>query len=239
MEITYNTQIIILKRAPINEADIKVTAYSYDRGKIELLARGARKLQSKLAGHLEPITLSGLMVVRGRKYDYAGTAVSESCFFNIKSDLEKIVFASKAVGLFDQLIKLGERDISLYQLLNSYLEILNRKEKLKAGYELFYSLFVLQLLACLGHQPQLYNCVICGRKIAPQGNAFGFLSGGLICPTCLKKCKGRFVMISENCIKLLRLTRTKKLSILANIKVNKVQTREFFNLADEFKKYCC
>lgn len=239
MEATYQTQVIILKRVPANESDARITAYSRDKGKLELLVRGARKLKSKLAGHIEPITLSGLMVVRGRKYDYAGTAVSESCFLNIKNDLEKTVFAGKAIGFFDKIVKLGEKDKILYELLNDYLSVLNREEKLKSGYELFFSFFILRLLARLGHQPQLYNCPVCGRKITPKNNTFGFASGGVICPICRQNYRGNTVAVSDECIKLLRLAEKRELKILANVKVNKGIMKEFFNLANEFKEFCC
>lgn len=239
MEITYQTQAIILRRAPVNESDIRVTAYSCDKGKLELLARGARKLKSKLAAHLEPITLSVLMVVRGRKFDYAGTAVSESCFLNIKNDLEKTVFAGKAVGFFDKIIKLGEKDKVLYKLLNEYLGVLNREEKIKAGYELFYAFFILRLLARLGHQPQLYNCPVCNRKITPQGNVFGFTNGGIVCPNCQRNYRGKSVLISDECIKLFRLAEKRELLILANVKASKGIAREAFNLTNKFKEFCC
>ena len=100
MEETYSTRAIILSRAPFRENDINVLAYTKDRGMIGLVGRGGKRFSSKLAGHLEPITFSRVMVVRGRQFDYAGAVASENCYPGIKSDLEKLAEAGEIIGIF-------------------------------------------------------------------------------------------------------------------------------------------
>ena len=43
MEETFYTRAIILKRSPWRENDSKVTVYSLERGRLELVARGTKK----------------------------------------------------------------------------------------------------------------------------------------------------------------------------------------------------
>ena len=69
MEETFNTKAIILKREPFWEADTRVVVYSLEKGKLHLIARGTKKISSKLAGHLEPMNFVDLMVVRGKQFD--------------------------------------------------------------------------------------------------------------------------------------------------------------------------
>lgn len=236
MEATYQTQAIILKRAAANESDIRVIVYSCDRGKLELLARGARKLKSKLAGHLEPITLSGLMVVRGRKFDYAGAAISENCFINIKADYEKILYAGKVISIFDNLIKLEEKDEYVFKLLLDILNIINNNKKPIANYDLILALFVLQLLIKLGHKPELHHCVICGKKIEPKENKFDFLKGGLVCGAC-KPSEDKYNRpISEECIKILRLVENTALLKLTNLKSDKKLDQEVIDIMEKYLK---
>ena len=91
MEETYNTTAIITNNEPYREHDSKITAYTIDRGKLELIARGTKKIKSKLAGHLEPASLVNLMVVHGKQYDYTGFADSQNLYINIKNNYDKIL----------------------------------------------------------------------------------------------------------------------------------------------------
>ena len=87
MEETYATKAIVLNRVPFRENDIRVSLYSSDQGRLDLIARGARKTKSKIAGHIEPISLARIMVIRGKRLDYLGSAINEASYFNIKNDL--------------------------------------------------------------------------------------------------------------------------------------------------------
>ena len=94
MEDTYNTKAIILRRTPYRESDLRLTVYTPEHGKKILIARGALKQKAKLTGHLEPLVLSDVMIVRGKNYDYIGSAQGKKFYLNIKSDLEKTKYAS-------------------------------------------------------------------------------------------------------------------------------------------------
>jgi DNA repair protein RecO (recombination protein O) len=127
MDETYATKAIVLNRQPFRENDSRVILYSRDRGKLELIARGTKKINSKLAGHLEPLSLSSIMVVRGRQFDYIGGAAAINCFIDLKSDLAKLAAAGQAVKATSELIKTGIDDNYIYLLLLDFLEILNKK----------------------------------------------------------------------------------------------------------------
>ena len=54
MSQTYTTEGIILKRKDYQENDRLFTIYSKDYGKIDLIAKGTKKISSKLNSYLEP-----------------------------------------------------------------------------------------------------------------------------------------------------------------------------------------
>jgi DNA repair protein RecO (recombination protein O) len=124
MESTYNTRVIILNRFDFRENDSRIICYSEDRGKLELVARGAKKLKSKSSGHIEPLTLSNIMVVKGKDVNYAGTATGENFYSNIKEDLDKIFIASQAMSLVDKMTRVGEIDDheKIFNLLKGFLD---------------------------------------------------------------------------------------------------------------------
>jgi DNA repair protein RecO (recombination protein O) len=135
MEQTYNTRAIILNRLDFREHDSRIICYSADRGKLELVARGAKKLKSKSSGHLEPLTLTRLMVVAGKDYNYAGTALGENFYSEIKNNLDKIFTASEAVKLVEKMTREGEVDnhAEIFKLLKDFLDELEKKSPLKGG----------------------------------------------------------------------------------------------------------
>ena len=63
---SYQCEALTLKKHPLGEADLLVTLYTPDRGKLLAMAKGARRSTSKLVGHLEPLTQVRLSLAQGR-----------------------------------------------------------------------------------------------------------------------------------------------------------------------------
>lgn len=258
---TYTTKAIILNRQPFGECGSKVTLYSGEEGKLELVARGARKITSKLAAHLEPLNLSEIMAVRGRQFDYIGGAVSQNCHANLKSDLEKLLIAGQAINIFNKLIKHGERDGGIFILLQDFLNILDENKEF--NYELLFNFFILKLLVQLGYKPELYNCVVCKNKIEPAGNKFDLSKGGVICDDCAlpppvlpaqawraglipllirrgggeRSKTGERLPISDNCIKVLRFAIINNLNKPIKLKIDNKLNKEINNIINLFLNY--
>ena len=236
MEATYNLKAIILNRKPFREADTAVTLYSLEQGKIELVARGAKKIRSKMAGHLEPMCYSEVMVIRGRKLDYAGGAASINCFSQIKSDLVKITSAGKGIKVFNSLIKDKEKDEATFNLLLSFLNILDEKVLARES-ELFLNFFILKLLVNSGYKPELYNCVICNNKITPHDNLIDIEKGGLVCAKCKSAASLHRMPISENGIKLLRMIIDNTLYEMLKVKTGDSLKKEISIIISSFLKF--
>lgn len=236
MEETYCTKTIILGRTAFREHDSKVIVYSLDKGKLDLVARGAKKIKSKLAAHLEPLNLTEIMVVRGKQFDYIGAASSQNCFRSIKEDLAKLVVAGKAINIFNKLVKAEEVDKEIFSLLKEFLEILDSRD-LKINNGLEADFFNLKLLTQLGYKPELYNCVICNNKITPNKNSFDLAKGGLICNRCLNNKKDNILTISDNCIKILRVVVKSNFSQLSNLKIDSKLEEEVKNVISSFYQY--
>jgi len=233
MEETYNLTAIILNRRNFLEDDGRVVVYSRERGKLELVVRGMKKIKSKLAGHLEPMTLSNIMAVRGRQYDYVGSAMSQNCYFNIKNDLDKLIAAGQAIKIFNKIIKTDQVDKKIFGLIKNFLDIL--EDSVKGAYDLLLWLFIFELLIELGHKPELFNCVSCEKKIMPGNIKFDLARGGLICEKCFTNIdRINQLTISENSVKLLRLTEKNDLEKLVKIKIDKKTGGEIKNIVSSF-----
>jgi len=120
----YKTQGIILKRRDYREVDGLFSIYTKDRGKIEVVAKGVKKIKSKLSSHLDYFSLVDLMIAKGRNFDQIAGATMTRNFSSLKSDLGKIILGSYCFEVVDALIKTEYRDERIWKLLNEALELL-------------------------------------------------------------------------------------------------------------------
>ena len=104
------TDGIILRKEELGEADLLITALTERFVRIRLVAQGARKVEAKLKGHLEPLSLSRLSFVAGRnQYRLVGAELLD--FFSvIKSDSARLATAAEILGAVDSALFEDQRE---------------------------------------------------------------------------------------------------------------------------------
>ncbi|NCB20713.1 MAG: DNA repair protein RecO [Clostridia bacterium] len=240
MDRTFSSKAIVLNRRDWRETDRLVSVYTPDHGLISLLARGASKFSSKLAAHIEPISLSQIMVIKGKTFNYLGSAIMIESFSKIKGDLNKLYFAGQAFNFFSSLVREGQKDELVFRWLERWLNSLEAAggtdELNKEDGQFRLLLFYNRLLSLLGYALSLDRCLACQKIItAGDKNRLDLIRGGLICPDCQPDDTGyRFnqsnhsvFLISDNCIKLWRYLAESKNINLKNIKFNKKLLKEW------------
>lgn len=251
MEETRNTSAIILDRQPYREADVLVTAYTRRFGKLRLIARGAKKPRSKLAGHLEPISCADLMIVSGRHLDYVGAAASLDSYFGIRKDLNKLYFAGQAVAGFSYLVKENQAEERLFFLLAQWLGVLDGYEAdpEKGGLnrsrgELLLVFFLWKLLGELGYRPEMSRCLRCHELIRSGGNYFDLIGGGVIDNNCadIKKKEplyrpAQLLTISDNSFKMIRYIMDEPFPKAPRLVIPKKDIKEMLNITRQFIQF--
>jgi DNA repair protein RecO (recombination protein O) len=177
-ERLYRTDAIILRRADFGEADRLITAFTRDRGKLRLLAKGVRKTTSRKAGHVELFMLTDLLVAVGSTWDIISQAEIIEAYRDLREDLDKTGHAYYLAELVDRFTEEHDSNAPLFELLALSLARLNHLE------DPFITLryFEMHLLSLTGFQPQLHFCVTCGEALEPVENYFHLVDGGTLCP---------------------------------------------------------
>jgi len=245
MERSRNTAALILKRAPYREDDLLVTVYTPDQGKLNLVARGAQKLQSKLAGHLEPLTLADIMIIPGKGFDYIASAISREIYAGIRGDLNKLYYAGQALQIFNRRVGNDQPDAHLFFLLGGWLETLTDLSDFSPERgELLLMFFVWQFLAELGYKPEMYKCLACGQAVQPGQNYFDLLKGGVICLACFREeqrspgfISTNLLTISDNCVKMIRFILENKFRVVEKIKLDKKSIKELSTIGHDFLNF--
>jgi DNA repair protein RecO (recombination protein O) len=172
---------IVLRHADWGEADRLVTLYTREQGKLRAVAKGARKITSRKAGHLEPFTQVKLQLSRGRDLFIVTQADTVEAYIALRESLVLTGYASYVVELLDRFVYEEEgANPTLFRLLADTLKRLTDKEDtwLAVRY------YEMRLLDFLGFRPQLFDCANCGREIKAEDQFFSFAAGGVICPRC-------------------------------------------------------
>jgi len=243
MDETYNTLGIVIDRVNYREKDLLVNFFSFDRGLMKLVARGAKKINSKLAGHLEPMNLIEAMVVRGKGFNYLGTALNKNCFLNIKKDFEKIIQIGKVFNLKKKFLKENNCDIENFLLLRDYLFFLDFNYKI-SDFDFLYSVYRFKFLQKLGYEPELKRCFLCKKNIFNFNDnlfQFSFLNGSLICKNCFLKSQNQnqknIFILNQDLLKILIIILNKDFFYLSKINIKKKINIELSNFLDNLFQF--
>ena len=149
--MTSTTDAIILSYIRYRDYDRLYTVYTREFGKLAILARGANKITSKLASHLEIGNLSRLMVASGRGFDILAQARARQSFANIRLDSARLTIALALVEMVDKLTEARHQDTEVFDLLARALFALSQNKEVIARDFLYH--YSLRLLTVLGYAP--------------------------------------------------------------------------------------
>jgi DNA repair protein RecO (recombination protein O) len=172
---------IILSRRDIREYDQLISVYTKEQGKKEFLARGVKKIVSKNSPHLEPFTLGYIDTVQGKELDLLIKIVPAVSYKNIRASLEKSILAGYAVKTIERLVVGTQEDQRIFYLLQSYLDFLETTTVVSET--LGYS-FLIKLVALLGLQPILDECIHGQEHVLDNQIYFSLSAGGVVCGMC-------------------------------------------------------
>ncbi len=220
MFIRYRTLGLILKKEDRGEADQLFTIYTKDFGRLEILAKGIRKITSKLRSGVDIFYLSEIEFIQGKVYKTLTDAILIEKFEGLRKNLLKLKIASKISEFFDNLVREVEADEKIWQLLTETLEKLNNSQPTTDSLQLIYYYFLWNLLSILGYKPELYLCLLCQKKLKPEILYFSPKEGGIICHNCFKKNK-LAIAIKPEIVKILREILKRDWKILSRLKVEK------------------
>ncbi len=229
---TYQTEAIIIRKTKLAEADRILTLYTPHLGKIQAVAKGVRRPNSKMAGHLELLTYSTVSLARGRNLDTITGSQTINSFLALKSDLWLTSCALYAAEMTDQFTADATENYALFQLLLNTLE----RFSIDSNNELTLHYFQLHLLEAVGYRPQLQECVTCRSALEPVMNYFCSGAGGMLCPGCSRD-QYPARQLSVNALKVLRFLQSQDFCIANKLRLDRELSREVEETLRDYVKY--
>ena len=161
------TRAVVLRSWRMGETSKLVSLFTHDRGKVKVVAKGARKVKSKYGPALD--SFNEVQAVIYFRDGLAGT-------------LQRLTYASAACELVDRLTIEQEANRPLYGYLIGVLKALGEIDADQG--ECLFWYFQLRLAEALGYQPEFSDCIVCRAALDDVELWFSAALGGGLCPRC-------------------------------------------------------
>ncbi len=186
---SYKTKSVILKTYNLGEADRIVKLFARDRGPIDSVAKGARKIKSKFGGRLVLYNFIECEISKGKSLDIITQAEIIKNFKNISSDFNKFLFCQLISEIILRTNLAGAENAPvIFKLLYLFF---NEIDKIKTGdiysVEKTALFFISKFLKLTGYAPMVASCVKCGAGSGVEENSaivFSIKFGGVLCKRC-------------------------------------------------------
>ncbi len=128
---------IVLRRRNLGEADRILTIFSYQKGKISVLAKGVRRITSRRGGNVELLNRSVMYLHPAKSFLILTEASVLDTYHKLKEDLILSTYAFHIIELVDKLTAENQESRILYEDLVSVLQRLSRNPRqiLVRGFE--------------------------------------------------------------------------------------------------------
>lgn len=121
---------VVLSRRNWRETDQIISLYTFEQGKVEVLARGAKKLLSKNSAYLEPGCLVEAEIIPGKDLFHLGSVQILDQYAAWRQDFRRGFLGQWSFKMVNDFVQPGEKDKRIFKLLFTWLEFLNKTEKM-------------------------------------------------------------------------------------------------------------
>ena len=180
MNRSYKTEELILRSVPTLEADRLITVLSPSMGKFRATVKGARRIKSRLGGHLDVLNRVTLNLVTGRNFEVVTGVEAIETFGALKGSLERLAQALYLAELVERMTPERDSQVDNFAILLNGLRYINTKGINPAVVRYL----ELQLLSDSGYMPELNVCARCNQPVGEEPLSFAPDQGGILCKDC-------------------------------------------------------
>ena len=176
------TSAIVFKSINWKDTSRIVTLFTREIGKLNVIAKGARRSSSQYRGILESMNQIEAIIYysANRQLQVLGQTSLEYGFSGIRSDYLKTTCTFLLMELTNTFFRFGSADPVYYDFFSRLLREMEESDQPKVL--LWY--FLLKLCSYLGFRPELKSCHSCGRELRDEDAQFVISNGALFCASC-------------------------------------------------------
>jgi DNA repair protein RecO (recombination protein O) len=174
----FSSDALILRTWPVNEADLVVSFFTRDYGKVKGVAKAALKSRKRFGGALEPMTLARAFFADKPRQELVRLDQLEILRSPLSApvDYARVAVLSFYAEVLEESLPEHDPQETVFRLL---LAVLEQTTVAQPWMPLTY--FSLWMTRLMGWLPELGGCTLCGERFAPGEASFHPMSDGLFC----------------------------------------------------------
>lgn len=202
------TKGIIIAEKMMSDFDKVLTILTPNIGKIECVAKGARRPKSLLMAGTQFLCFGEYLLYKGSDNYSMNSCETIELFYNIRTDLDKLKYAVYITKIINDVTTENQNNYRILQLYLNTLYVISNTDK---NLELITSIFRLRLMAIIGYKPEINECKIC--KKTEDITKFSIKDNGVKCKECGKTDKGAIEIsqTTKDAIRYIMLADAKKI----------------------------
>ena len=171
---------LVLRETVTRDADKILTVLTPDRGRLSVIARGARRKGSRVAAACQLLAYSEMTIYEKGRWTMLDAADTIELFDGLRQDLTALSLAAYFAELTEA-VSDGSGDV-LPLLLNALYAL----SALKKPPQLVKPAFQFRLMALAGYEPMADGCALCGAP-QPENPMLDVVHGVVHCGKCREK----------------------------------------------------
>ncbi len=145
-------EALVLRKSSYGEADLLVTLFSRELGKLRALAKNAKKSQKRFGGRLDFFNRLAVEVTLNKgRFNLIGDVTLKESYREITESVDSFVAANRVLELLDFLTPEQEPAGELFDLVTETLGLLSGKREPHS----VFLVFLLRALTLCGYRPDL------------------------------------------------------------------------------------
>lgn len=180
---------IVISENNMGDFDKMLTLLTPNLGKIGCSAKGARRAKSLLLSSTQFLCFGEFMLFKGSDTYTINSAQTIEMFYNIRTDLEKLTYASYITKIINDVTTENQNSFNTLKLFLNTLYMISETDK---NLDFIISVFKIRLLKILGFAPNSISCGSCQTK--DNLTFFSIKDNGFKCINCGKHDTGAIKM---------------------------------------------
>ena len=225
------TEAIVLRKMDYRETSQIVTLFTREKGKMAVLAKGARLLKSRFGSSLQPMSYT--QVVFYHKPTRGLQTLSESAhvqpFHRISRDLEKISIGWRIVELVYALMEEEQQHPQVFNLL---VEVLGRLDEADVHAINLLPYFQMRLATVLGFAPDIDRERV--EHLPDEGGVLTLDTGAILLPDATPRAARR---AARTALRAFAILARADLDTVMRMRLDADTRREVNALVEDFLRY--
>jgi DNA repair protein RecO (recombination protein O) len=182
------SEAVVLRTWPVNEADLIVSFFTRDYGRVKGVAKAALKSRKRFGGALEPMTLARAWFAEKPRQELVRLDQLEIMRSPLSApvDVARMAVLSFYAEVLDESLPEHDPQETVFRLVASVLEQTHavQADAAESGTAqpwmalTYFSLWMTRLMGLL---PDIGHCMACGDALQPSEISFNMQADGLFC----------------------------------------------------------